>query len=502
MKSFYFFTFLLLVLSPFVVAGIFSFEDLVFSVNQSEYYFKVNEDSVIPLEIKNTYGKPIEGILKITFIQKINRDGVSTSSTNSQSISFRVDDGENIEYLGFGTSDVQSSILINLEFNYIEKDSRVIKIDDLIIHFVEDEGEKQNKEDTQKSKSEKTEEQPQDKQQSQQSSTEQKSQQNQMNQDSSALKKQIQRQGEEQKKLEQEFQKELSQNEEFAREHGELLNEGYKLESGNFNPETNNSGEFDLQYKKESGETAEMKGSMEDGEMENLQKLTDEDKKNIIDKLQQDEEFQKMEKNLDKDNFGKQNTEISLGKNKTDVKIEYKNSKNETAVITADVINGTIEKVLMNREGERNKRYFIWIAFWVILFGVIFYFAYKRYFKKSKNDTEEILDVIVEEKPFDYRRESKKLIKEAIKLFDNKKHKDAYEKAGQSLRLYLSYKYDMKKETTNDNIIEVLKKENKDVKNIKKCFDLCSLVEFAKYKSNKKDFGDIVKIAKDYVEKR
>jgi len=48
-------------------------------------------------------------------------------------------------------------------------------------------------------------------------------------------------------------------------------------------------------------------------------------------------------------------------------------------------------------------------------------------------------------------------------------------------------------------VTQCLKDKNSDVKNIRECFDLCSLVEFAKYQANKNDFENIVKIVKKNI---
>lgn len=494
MKGFILLIFAFFLIYPVVSAGLFGNNDLTFIFNQTDYYFKVGESAIVGFEIDNTYGKQIDGVLKNTYSQEVQQGNSVTSSTNSQSISFSAKDGLNTEGLNFGSVNTPTVMTINLEFSYVEKNPRIVKIKDIKVYFVKDEEQKQNEQNEQKSKSEKNKEGEQ--QEQQRPTTEQKLQNNQMNQDSSALKKQMERQQQEQQEREQEFQKELSENEEFQKEHQELLEEGYKPKSGNFNPGENKSGNFDIEYKKENGETAEMKGEMKDGEMENLQTLTSEDKKEMMEQLGQNKKFQKQENQLDKENFKNMSTKFSLDENKTQIKIEYKTQENETATITADVINGTIEKVMIEKDSEKDSHLsWIWI-FWIISLGSLGYFFYRKYFKKLKTITGEITENIVDEKPFDYKAESKKLIKEAIELFDNGNHKDAYGKAGQSFRLYLGYKHEMEKETTNDEIIKILKKKGKEIKEIKKCFDLCSLVEFAKYKSNKNDFEEIVEIVK------
>jgi HEPN domain-containing protein len=512
--------FVFFLIIPTINAGLFNSGDITFSVNQKEYYFKTGENAIIPLEIENTYGKQINGMLSYTYTQEINQGGMHMSSSNTQSTSFSVEEGKNTENLNFGTSNSPSTLSISLKYSYTDKETRIVNLDEIKIHFVSDENQKQNKENKQASSSEKYSAPQQNQQQDpfsqmqkeidemmgrnqQQNSqtTEQKMQNNQIGQDSSALKKQMERQLQEQEQLKQEFQKQLSKNQEFQQEHQKLLQQGYNLTSGDLKPSSEDSGKFDLQYQKQNGEKAQLKGEMENGEIKNIQKLTQEDKEEIIKKLNENKDFKKLNKELQEENFNQKNMEFSLEENKTKIKVNYRNPQNQTNSISADVINGTIQNVRVENLNEEDKNYFlIFLIILIILLLIGSYFIYKKYYKKTKKVEKEIKNTIIE-KPFDYKSEAKKLLNKSKILFQEKRYKDAYEKAGQSLRLYLSYKYGLKKEITNDEIIRILKNKNKEIKPIKECFDLCSLVEFAKYDANKKDFEKIIKLGEEIINK-
>jgi len=505
---------------PLANAGLFNSGDITFSINQKEYYFKIGENAVIPLEIDNTYGKQINGMLSYTYTQEINQGGMYMSSSNTQSTSFSVKEGKNTENLDFGTSESPSTLSVSLKFSYPEKETRIVNLDEIKIHFVSDENQKQNQENKQSSSSEKysspQQSQQQDPfsqmqkeidemmgrdQQQNQQTTQQKMQNNQIGQDSSALKKQMQRQLQEQEQLKERFQKNLGENQEFQQEHQRLLQQGYNLTSGNLNPTSEDSGKFDLQYQKQNGETAQLKGEMENGEIKNMQKLTTKDKNQLIKKLKENKDFKKLDTELQGKGFEQKNAEFSLEENKTKINVNYKNFQNQTTSISADVINGTIQNVkIENLEKENfSKNYFwLWLSILLVVLLIAGYFIYKKYYKKIKKVEQEIKNIVIE-KPFDYKKESKKLLKKAKDLFEKEKYKDAYEKAGQALRLYLSYKYGLKREVTNDEIIRYLKDKNKEVKLIKRCFDLCSLVEFAKYKVNKKDFEKIMGLGDEII---
>ncbi len=170
--------------------------------------------------------------------------------------------------------------------------------------------------------------------------------------------------------------------------------------------------------------------------------------------------------------------------------------------ISAEVINGTIQNVKIensDKENDYSKKYlWLWLLVLFIALLLVSYFIYKKYYKKIKKEIKETIQM-TKEKQFDYKKEAIKLLDKAKDLFEKGKYKDAYEKVGQAIRLYLSYKYGLKREVTNDEIIKYLKNKNKEVKLIKRCFDLCSLVEFAKYKANKKDFEKIVGLGEEII---
>jgi HEPN domain-containing protein len=504
----------LLITIPFSLA-----KDISMSVNQSNYYFLVGEDAIIPLEIENTYGKQINGLLSYTMTQEINQGSFHYSSSNTQSKSFSVEEGKSAVSLNFGTSDMPLTLKVDLSFSYTEKEQRMVNLGDILIHFVSDNAQKQNKLDKIQSSSKKYA-QPAAQQQSLQQSfmqqmqeeidkmfgqqpinqqkPEQRLQNNQMAQDSSALKQQMQKQLQQQKQMKEEFQRQLAKNNNFQQAHQQLVNQGYNLNNAVFNPSSNNTGSFELTYQKKNGETASLKGEMQNGKMAKLEKFTAEDRKEILEKLQQNTKFKQFAQKLEKQGFKQTNTNFKQLENKTLVSLDYRNNKNQTATIKAEFTNGDITKVELEEKNKTNNHNYLWFAIIIVLLSVAAYFIYKGYLKKPV--TEEYKVKAIEEKPFDYVAEARKMLKQSELLFKRKKYKDAYAKAGQALRLFLSYENGLKKELTNKEIIEHLKNKNKDYKKIKECFDLCSLVEFAKYQANKKDFEKIIKRVKDIIE--
>jgi hypothetical protein len=399
---------------------------------------------------------------------------------------------------------------VDLSFKYTEKDTRTVDINDIIIHFVSSQDQQQNKQKRVQSSSKKytqTNQQRQNpfaqhEQRMQQmideifgrepqtyQNPQQRVQNNQIAQDSSALKQQMQKQLEVQEKMKKTFQKEVAKNPDFQKEHQQLVKKGYNITDASFNPISNNTGSFEINYKNEKGEQATLKGEMQNGKINKIKKQTPEQRQKLLDNLKKNKDFQKFNQQLNKEGYIRQNAEFNYNENKTIVKVNYLNPRNQTAIIKAEFFNSTIKKIEL--EKEKQKKLFWWLLL-ILLAVLLGYFIYKKYTKKS---VEEEIKPKIKEKPFDYISEAHKMLAESKKLFEQQKYKDAYGKVGQSLRLFLSYKYGLRKELTNSEVIKILKSKKEKYIDIKRCFDLCSLVEFAKYKPNKKDFNNIISLA-------
>lgn len=508
------------IISLCVVPSVHAEQDVVFSINQTDYYFTTGENALINLQSNNPFQQTINGLLSYTITQNINQGNMQYSSSNTQSTSFSIQKGNTTIPISFGTSNKPLVLNVNLKFTYTVNQTKTIQLNNINIHFVENASNKHNQQQqqqqqtstSQKSNQQQQQQSPNDQlqkmidqlknnQQPQQQQTQQKLQNNQLSQDSSALKKQIQNQLDEQKQLKDQFKKQLAKNKEFQQKHQKLRDQGYNMTDAQFNPTTNNTGDFNIKYQKPNGEQATMQGSMKNGQMQNLQTETSKDKQNLLNQIQNSTEFKKFQKELVKHNYTQQKTEFSHQQNSTTVKMNYINEQNETATITANFENKTINDITLDMKKEK-KNMNLWVIIIIILLGIGVYIAYTKFIQKKKTKEETTSIIKKPKKTYNYLLESKKLLEESKKEFTEKKYKDAYSKANQALRIFLSYENKLNKKTTNDEIISFLKKEKKTYKEVKDCFDLCSLVEFAKYTANKKDFDTIYNTAKKIIEKK
>ena len=474
--------FLFLICMPLATA-----ENITLSVEQTEYFFLTGEQAIVPLTMNNTYGKEIDGVMKYTLTQEVQQGGSWYSSTNSQSQSFSVPKGNQTINLNFGRSDEPLTLRVDLLFSYHEGgEDYLVSLGGISIYFVSNQSQMNNQQNPKQSSSEKTTNaEPSNNNQQQQPQTpQQKLQNNQMSQDSQALKDQIQQQVKEEQEQQDAFEQSLFNNSEFQQYHQDLMNQGYNISSKQLDAESNDTGSFNFSYENQNGETASLQGEMEDGELQNVQKQTAEDREEMFETLNQSKQFQEYAEKLGQEGFNQTSVSFHQNGNSTTMELKYENKENKTATITAEFLDKELQDVRLSKQDQTNPLF--WILPLVIFLLFIVLYVYYRYQKKHQNTESTSKETVV--KPFDYKKEAKRLLSEAEHLYKNKKYKDAYGKAGQSLRLYLSYEHGLQKELTNEEVIRFLKTKKYPYKQIKQCFDLCSLVEFAKYTTNKNDF--------------
>jgi len=162
--------------------------------------------------------------------------------------------------------------------------------------------------------------------------------------------------------------------------------------------------------------------------------------------------------------------------------------------------NGTIQNVTLESTPEQKKEEgnILWWLLLLIIIALVIIGWYASY--NNKELLQEHLPVI--SKPsVDYVTEARRMVEEAEELFSNSRDKDAYEKVSQALRFYFARKFGIKKELLNTELNTILcgKGDTNTYSDVKECLDLCGMVEFAKYKANKDDFGKIVTMAKAVI---
>ena len=520
-------------------------QDILLSTNQTDYYFKTGENAIIPIEINNTYGKQISGILQYTISQLINQGNIQLSNYNTEKKSLSINEENNKISLDVGKSDTPSNFTVNLGFNYNENGNRIVPLGPIVIHFVSDESQKnthqQNK--MQSSSQPSTQSNQQDlfsqqqqmeqglnelfgnqsdlfsqqqqqmeqkldellgnqQNQSQNQNQQQQLQNNQLAQDSNALKQQLDRQVQKQEQIKKEFEQKLFSNNEFLNRHQNLLKNGYNINASNLNAKSNDTGSFDIKYNNTTWKWATLQGNMKNGTMTNINEQSQDKQEKLLEKLKQNKSYQQFNSKLLTEGFSQNDIAFEANGNVTNVILKYEDQKQANVTITANFVNDEIRQVTLEDKNSNplNLMLLIIIAVTVVS-ALCIYFAIKK-FKNKKSFT--IIDTQLNPKlkSFDHVIESRKLIDEAIQYHDKGHYKEAFGTAGKSIRLFLSHDAGIKREITSEELIRLIPKDNYPINDIRECLKVTDLVEFAKLKATDYDFKKIISLFNKLINQR
>jgi len=306
------------------------------------------------------------------------------------------------------------------------------------------------------------------------------------------------------KKMSAEDQKQLESglenDSEFQEMKQELQEQGYEMDSTEFDGlDADNKTDFTSSFKKPDGKTANITGSMQNGKLSDMGHLSDDDILNIKDALENSSEYQDLKEELEAKNISMPEdlkvepikngeTEVTQGNMTAKVSV----SGNEIDILDIDFDDG---KTLMDK-----VKYPLLVLIFLIISAS--YYLYKK--------REALVSAIVDNVPVarvrkvNPKKDALKMLLEAERLFEAGDMKEAYTKVSFAVRFYFRYTIDAagSRELTSIEVIRLLKGESyKGISKVKECFSMCDLVKFAKYKPNKTDFGKMVGLGKEIVEK-
>ncbi|MFH1849034.1 MAG: hypothetical protein ABH879_02500 [archaeon] len=311
-------------------------------------------------------------------------------------------------------------------------------------------------------------------------------QNSQQNQDTGALKQQMEKQQAEQQQMMQELARSIEQDKGLQKMHEELTRQGYNLTQKHLNPASNNSGEFAYNYQK-GAESGQISGRMDNGKLEDIQKITTEDIKKLLQEVSSNPDFQRFDDELRNGGFSQQQPQFSGSFNQSQLKIPYTNNNN-TREITVDARNGNITKVSM----EEETNWWKWSLIIPIIAAIAAYLLWPRRPGHGENMEEPA------QEPIDYLAETRKMLEKAKQLFRNKKEKQAYAKVSEAVRFYNMHHLNTG-ELNRDDLVRELKERGLDTGRVEECLMLCDLVKFAKYKTNREDFYRIIGLSREIV---
>jgi hypothetical protein len=242
--------------------------NITFSVPQKDYYFAIGEQAYIPLSITNSYNYNINGILEYTITHKTNSGPFRLSRSNTGSANFPINKGTSTVNLEFGSNDQSETLNLSLNFNYSDNGSKVVSLDGIAIHFVENESDKQNQANPMQSSSQEApnNQQTTDPFAQQDQQTQQKMQQM-MNEQ---MQKQVQQQQQTQQQSQQQSQQQITTNETSQKYLKQPQNDGFKEVNSTYSRE-NNTTSLPLQYENSKNGTTHINVRLVNNSVENVE---------------------------------------------------------------------------------------------------------------------------------------------------------------------------------------------------------------------------------------
>ncbi len=508
---------IVLAAAPVVAAGNFSL-----AVNQSDYYFPLGEEAIVPLQIQNPFGAQ-QGLLSSTIRQEISTGGFQYASAQTQASTITVPPGNSSLLLNFGSASTPAVFTITLQLSTSEAS---VVLDGLTIHFIDgasgnaasgSAGARAASSSAASSGLQSTPVRssagnspghsfpgfsagPSGSSARQQPSAMRSAntplsglQNAQLAQDSAALKQQLQQELAAQRTQEDRLRQTLGNNSAFRQADEALRRRGFRRDQESFQPVSfQSAGTFSLRYRNASGATARLSGRLVNGTLKEfreegpVQGLGRED---LLRTLERDPRFQAYEQQLARQGFARGNASVVFG-NRTKVSITYTAPDNRPpARISTELVNNTVERVSLETAVE--PHIFPWLLGLLVL--AIALFLWRRY-ATSRSAPEPSVEIRVDEPPGPeafLRR-----LDEADALFTAGKEKEAYALVASVLRDSLRAELGVAAELTNEELLALLRKRRRPWKAVQECLERCALVEFARAPVSQQDFHSLVRAAR------
>jgi hypothetical protein len=318
-----------------------------------------------------------------------------------------------------------------------------------------------------------------------------------MHQDSQATKQALEEERKRQDEMSRQLEEQLSQNQEYQEQKEMLENMGFNQSSMPKSSATKE--EFKTEFQNKQGETATISGQVDNndtnGNYSNRTKVSD-----IKSEFQSSELLEKI---MNNDNlFNQQLLKETLDNYNNSIppdKFTFESQENET-ILKNELLKQPVRLdpetgELLDKPRFFNNNWLWWLVLMLLIISGLVLYKYWPEKKKTMVKQDKI------EKKIDHKKMALGFLDEAKELFDNKEYKEAYSKASYAIRFFYSHELNLKKELTSYDTLKKLKAEKIGFKDAKEALGLCSLVEFAKYKPNRKDFNKIIDISTKIIVK-
>ena len=215
----------------------------------------------------------------------------------------------------------------------------------------------------------------------------------------------------------------------------------------------------------------------------------------ILQQLQQNTEFQMYDAELSNEGLIHQEAVFTtIDENEIEIDVPYENNDHRSNIV-AYYVDGDITDVQIIRPSQDFAVDYLWIIPIILLAIAVGIVLIKKFTnKKIKVVTPIVQEVSVDNHTtINYLDATNQILADSKKLYEEKMYKDAHEKFGYAIRFYYSHHFELSKELTSIETLQILRKNNvKDFDLILDCLNLCGMIEFAKQEPDEKTFFDYI----------
>jgi len=478
--------------------------EITLSTDQKDWYFSLGENADIPLKVTSGYSQPVDGTMQFTTIEQLQNTGSVMLSTKNRVYAHSVSPGDSSITLNAGSSDVEKSMRVQVSFDYTVTTPIHVTLPEIIIHFVTKPPASGGSQAPVTSSSEAgsgntpTSSSVQIVQQSvsaqQQAGRDGTLQQavsnNQLPQDATALKEQLEKEAREKEQQQSQFEENLRQDPLLKAANESLAAEGFSRESIKSAPESGDSGTFQMDYRKATGEQVTVSGRMENRSVSSVQEQSGAPI-NVTAPLEANTTFQSMAAQLAEQGFLRNETHLNLSTDRATINLTYQDEKGKRVFVNASTSGGNLTQLTLEREPETPVNYLPVIA--VIVFAAVIlaicWLIYRRYLRWKVPAPGTPGEPPAPRAPVDHRKAAAELLRKAEAAYAGAQYADAGEYAGQALRLFVAYEYGARREMTNSELITLLRAGNREFREIQSVLDRCTDVLFAKGTMDAQEFA-------------
>jgi len=510
-------------------------DDITMSSEQSDYYYLIGTDAKVPFSIESPFQNTLSGTLQYSLTKNQNDGGFSISQTSTQSQSFPVSPGRSNHALTLA-SDTKADYDLSLLLLYSDKGKDYAAVlPPLSVHFVPEQKDIVQQKNTIRSTTSEATKSPSSPppdpfdamdQQMEQMRTEQQQlmqnlmsqsmssgmnsrsqpapknpeqalQNNQMPSSSSALQQQLMEEGQQAKENKQKLAESLENDPLIQKQATDLKKEGYNQTSGKIVPTGPDRGEVALGFENKQGEKLSVTGNAENSQVTSLT-AEKQGEIPVPPELASNATWNEHKEVLRNSSMTPASGSVTRTPHEISVAQNYTAPDGRNATLSARIVNGTVEEVILVQDEEFPLFWIAGILLVIILVilcaGVAWWYFATR--KETDKENPEI------ELPLrNYREIVTEMMDDAERSYKSGNKKEGYTLLSQAVRVYLSHTYGNGDALTSEEILsgssKVSVSENEPVHSLLRS---CSLVEYAKKEPDDVRFFQMFADAKQIVD--